>query len=380
MKEQGIKDKIFMVSNCPDAALIFNYTKGKLQEDVAWNIEKHITDCPLCADALEGLILVSGTEVLEEVGQRNNYSNNFNLQKHKGREIKIVITASVMAITSLVILFLNKPESDKSLSPAKEIISKSPNKIGEEQQVFHPDRKKNEFVKKPEIAQNPISPNAVGIAVDSHLNANYHSVISDSSLSWVTTNTNPSVNDNSKENNPVLTLSGLPVTYIHQLKAIDYSAIYDELDNNQAGLLKSLDARYSNVKSMEAARQIQPTEDTLTYSKILSDALLDYHDQKFFAAQQSFEKILSIYPDDQNALFYGALSYYHLGKPVLAIQQLEKILGHRQSPFNEEAQWYIALGYHQSKQDELCKVWLEKVIDEKGFYEMKAKELLNELK
>lgn len=377
---QELNDKIFHPTNCPDAAVLLSYGKGELKEDVAWNIEKHITDCPLCSDALEGLLLVSGTEVLDEVSEQNNYSNNFDFKKHKNRELKIVLTASVMAIASLAILYFNKPANDKLSSPVEEITSTSLNKIAEKQKFVDTDQEKDELVKKPVITQNSITGNSVTIAVDSLTTARYYTVKSDSEQ-MLSANVNPVITEDSKEkNNLVLSISGLPVTYIHELKAIDYSSLYDELDRKKTGLLKSLDARYSNVKSMEAAKENQLSVDTLVYSEILNDALLYYHDEKYLNAQHSFEKILAVYPDDQNALFYCGASYYHLKKPTLAINKLEKILDHRQSPFSEEAKWYLALSYHKNNNDVLCRQWLEIIIAEKGFYELKAKEILKEIR
>ena len=108
--------------------------------------------------------------------------------------------------------------------------------------------------------------------------------------------------------------------------------------------------------------------------------MLAYHENKFATAQSSFQKILAIYPDDQNGLFYDGLCYYQSDKPEQAIKQFEKILAHRQSPFSEEAMWYLALSNHQNKNDELSKKWLTKVISENGFYAEKAKAYLKELK
>ncbi len=380
MKAQRKRDNIFKTTNCPDATVLLSYTNGALQEDVAWNIEKHITDCPLCADALEGMFLVSGVEVLDEIHTQNNYANNFDFKKHKNRELKIILTASIMAIASLVILYFNKHDADKSIAHTKETTNNNVNTITEKPATVQTNGNKEIPVQPPVNTRPSTSINITETFTDTIPTLSTVASVTDSSM-MVATETPPVFAEEKKEKiNAVFSVSGLQVIYIHELKAIDYASIYDELNNSKAVLLKSLDAKYPNAESMQAAKENQPSVDTIVYSKILNDALLAYHDEKYLNAQHAFEKILSVYPDDQNALCYGGLCLYHSGKPGLAIQQLEKILDHRQSPFREEAEWNIALSYHKNNQYILCKQWLKKIIAAKGFYETKAKEFLKELK
>ncbi len=380
MKEQRKRDNIFKTTNCPEAAVLLSYTQGSLQEDVAWNIEKHITDCPLCADALEGMLLISGVEVLDEIQNQNNYANNFDFKKHKNRELKIILTASAMAIASLVILYFNKHDADKSIAHTKETTNNTVNTTTEKQQPVQTNGNKEIFVQSPVNSRPLTSTNIAQAFSDSIPTLSAVASINDNNM-MTTTETHPVFAEEIKEKtNAVFSVSGLSVIYIHELKAIDYASIYDELNSRKAGLLKSLDAKYSNAERMQAAKENQPSMDTIVYSNILNDALLAFHDEKYLNAQHAFEKILSVYPDDQNALFYGGLCFYHSGKPGLAIQQFEKILDHRQSPFREEAEWHIALSYNKNNNDALSRQWLEKIISEKGFYEMQAKDFLKELK
>ena len=115
MNTQNLNDKIFSITNCPDASALFRYSKGELEDKGALQIEKHIADCSLCEDALEGMLLVSGTEVLEEVIEQNKYANNFDFKKHKFREFKIVLSATVLVIAAFIFLYFNKPVNDKQI-------------------------------------------------------------------------------------------------------------------------------------------------------------------------------------------------------------------------------------------------------------------------
>ncbi len=376
MKEQTLNDKIFSVSGCPDASDLFSFSKGELQDNEALQIEKHIADCSLCEDALEGMLLISGTEVLDEVREQNKYAPDFHINKHKFIELKIVLSATILVIATFIFLYFNKPVNDKQIVE-KENAPLVTHKIQEKQNVTTVIQEQNAFAEEQVIVQKEKNVVTTKIATDTVSTVSNYPAKKDSNL-LLTADATPKI---AEEKNIMRSSSGLQVIYIHELKAIDYTSFYDELNQRKTGLFTGVSPQFENEKSKSAVSQSQSLNfDTITYKKILNDALLLYHENKFTTAQHSFQKILSIYPDDQNGLFYYGLCFYQLEKPEQAIKQLEKILSHRQSPFKEEAMWYSALSNHQNKNDEMCKQLLEKIIVENSFYKEKAKELLRELK
>ncbi len=61
--------KIFQATQCLSREEIEHYSKGELSDDLRFKIEHHLIDCPLCSEAIEGLIGLDeeGEEVLDDL-------------------------------------------------------------------------------------------------------------------------------------------------------------------------------------------------------------------------------------------------------------------------------------------------------------------------
>jgi hypothetical protein len=66
MKSQ-INTDIFLETGCIKRDLLLNYRDDNLSDTQKHEVEEHLIDCPLCADALEGLMLVTGTAALDDI-------------------------------------------------------------------------------------------------------------------------------------------------------------------------------------------------------------------------------------------------------------------------------------------------------------------------
>ena len=245
MKEQNLNDKIFSVTDCPDASNLFNYSKGELQDIEALQLERHIAECSLCEDALEGMLLVSGTDVLQEIHEQNKYGNDFDFKKHKFRELKIVLSATILVIAAFIFLYINKPNNDK------QIVEK-----GSKVLVTDTIYEKHNF---PTVIQKPndkgaeeiIIPKKKGaisttIVTDTISTATNYSIKRDSNL-VMTTDVTPKIIEEKKHGMRIS--SGLQVIYIHELKVVDYTSLYDEISFRKAGLFTGVSPHFENAKS-----------------------------------------------------------------------------------------------------------------------------------
>lgn len=84
------------------------------------------------------------------------------------------------------------------------------------------------------------------------------------------------------------------------------------------------------------------SEDYLTYLGYIRECMDSYNKGNYKIAAFGFQHILSQYPDDLNALFYGAMSYYDNEQPVLALELLNKAAKNPISAFREETFFYQA--------------------------------------
>lgn len=49
---------LFVATQCPSQQQLLDYVQGRLSVEEQREVEKHITDCELCSDALEGLAAI----------------------------------------------------------------------------------------------------------------------------------------------------------------------------------------------------------------------------------------------------------------------------------------------------------------------------------
>ena len=108
-------------------------------------------------------------------------------------------------------------------------------------------------------------------------------------------------------------------------------------------------------------------------------AFEDYKSGKYQSAQEEFESILVVNPDDRMAIFYSGLSYQAAGSLEEAVSHLEQVAGGEYNSYQQAARWYLGLNFVKQEKIEEGKKWLELLAEGKGKYPELAGELLGEL-
>jgi len=62
MMKADLKDIFVTTTQCPTQQELLDYVQGKLDPAAQHEIEKHVADCELCSDALEGLAAIEQKE------------------------------------------------------------------------------------------------------------------------------------------------------------------------------------------------------------------------------------------------------------------------------------------------------------------------------
>lgn len=164
--------------------------------------------------------------------------------------------------------------------------------------------------------------------------------------------------------------------YIYDLKVIDYNKLYFGHAPSDNLFKKNIPAYRENEKS---------TDDFIVEGKsvpadrILKQGLASFNKQEFKIAVRNFSMLLENNPEDVNAQFYLALSYYNLNNVSRSLGYLDKVLKNSNDAFYPEAQWYQALIYLKNGNRENARRILENIVSEKGFYFRRAQEKLKEL-
>ncbi|MCF8373659.1 MAG: hypothetical protein K9H64_18705 [Bacteroidales bacterium] len=172
------------------------------------------------------------------------------------------------------------------------------------------------------------------------------------------------------------------VTYLLDLKVIDYTQIYEnQIERTKILHNTGVDARYANKREkMERASYEEQVIDSVMYIDILQESLAKFKVGAYEKSLNDFAIILKKHPEELNAKFYGGLAYFEVGDYVAALKNFDYVIEHPINVFNPESEWYKAQSLVRLGKLKLAENLLEKIYTEKGFYAEKAKELLEEIR
>lgn len=111
----------------------------------------------------------------------------------------------------------------------------------------------------------------------------------------------------------------------------------------------------------------------LPYVNLLNRAISDFSKEEYKLALLNFDIILENYPDDANALFYGAMCLYNLGQFQQAEGRFLKLQNIPFANFSEEGNWYLLHVYHKMNNKKAFETLKSSIINQDGFYSSRAK-------
>ena len=143
---------------------------------------------------------------------------------------------------------------------------------------------------------------------------------------------------------------------------------------------KTIDYRYyrkENDGGQQTYTENDLGEQTLKvpYMNLLNKAIVDFSKEDYKLALLHFDEILNSYPDDANALFYGAMCLYNLQEYGQAEGRFLKLQNIPFANFREEGNWYLLHVYQQTKKEAAFSSLRNSIMEEKGFYAQKAENL-----
>lgn len=349
------KAELFKTS-CPDAALLFKYSKGSLNSESVYQVEHHLISCSLCRDALEGMNMMTVADGMRQVSKKNPYSStNYGWWWAGGIVLMIA-----------VILYLRE-------SPEPSTLSKE-----EQKAVF---REELPTITKPEaagvdaIATLEEKLNRETIILNNDTVIHQPSLTEPEKLAIQDADSSETI-VNKTEGKTVEPRFAMPVKYLYDLKVIDYSELYEWIDKKGKGVLKGLPANKEKAGEdpLTAAQN-----DTITSESVLNQAMSLFSKGNFSGAIDEFKKIFEVFPDDLNAEFYSGIAYYKLAEYDKTISLLRKVIEHRNNVFTEEAEWYLTLSMINDGNESEAVTMLQKIVDQQGFYSEKAAAKLKSL-
>ena len=161
-------------------------------------------------------------------------------------------------------------------------------------------------------------------------------------------------------------------TYLLNYKVLDYRKYRSKpkLENEVQLSGTPADQEKKQVIGKENDKIVQ-----VNYFNSLNNALVYFEKENYGMAAQQFDMILTTYPDDVNALFYGALSHYNVKEYSICETKLQLLKLNHFTNFSEEQEWYLCLTYKALKKMSQYEELRKEIINKNGFYTIKASAL-----
>lgn len=380
------KDKnIFSTSGCLPLDTILRYVNEELSKKEMHTVEKHMLDCELCQEAVEGYSLMENRQVvagrISDLNQRIVKEQKiFNYQRIAASIAAVAILASGLVYLSHQMntkdsLIVNKNSKDATPIHAPNNQTSNENKsIAVEDNL---QKKQDGFVNEEDIQS------------DALIRTQPETVISQRKAE----NSSEAENTESRINSPVIYADTIiqeselnrntrSVTTPENTVKDKQEAIQESknLERNQKGdnnkAKKKSPSTYAAVSNNEDKKKESITGPDLSVPAI-SEGIEKYNQKKYKEASAVFELILKSEPFNSDALYYNGLSYYGLELWDLAIKNLRRI--DNKSNFFHEARWNKVQAMIKKGDKEAAKILLMDISKEEGPYKIRAAEELKKL-
>jgi tetratricopeptide (TPR) repeat protein len=113
---------------------------------------------------------------------------------------------------------------------------------------------------------------------------------------------------------------------------------------------------------------------------LINEAVFAYEDENYFEAEKLFKQLAQKYTDNNDFLFYLALSQLQNNKTKESINTFSELYQlNSDYDYYEETRWYLSLAYLKQHKKQKARTILKELVEYEGYYFDHANELLNKL-
>jgi tetratricopeptide (TPR) repeat protein len=370
---------------CLSSQEMLDYTKGILSPIEQHRIEKHLLECEFCADAMEGVEMMTNPKELLNVEEELNFDMDAMIsgeEEEQDDKIKVLFPWRIAAAFALILvstftLWMIIPKTNvQELALENSQPYPAPEEAASETILQNREMQVPNEQSAPTVAKNNAKTEAPAImqmetTVSETVTAE-KDVQADEVFSSQLATEPQSVNEGNE-------------------KALDNTlakAQKEERDDElkTKSMTMSEVAVASKKQSARAASSVEAQEEAATMRdnydsyKVNTDELYkrgikEYKNKKYALAISHFEKC----SDKAKARFYEGVSYFLIENPHLALTNLEKYIQTNQPQYREASYWYSGLSYLKLGNKVAAKQAFEKVLPFKGEFEKQATEMLKSL-
>ncbi len=370
---------IFSGSGCPSHEKLREYFEGKLTGEEKYLIEKHLVDCEMCSDELEGMAYMKDPEKLDKLVSEINKKINSSKRKHRILDFKYrnVAVAAVFVVligmSFLIYMFIDRQQGNYYASKS-EFTKESEETIKEsikgEKRGAPPSGSQDDGGKDASlrgVVAEDSSPGQVLYEIPP--------VAEDKRASNITQKIEKIIEPEQASEEPDRTIAFEMVTEDETISST-YEPDDEVLTDAGRGIARQKEEQeiiQENIEAYdddEASRSFSRSSKKASYTKPAKEAgsqnteLIENAMEKFGAGefQQSkilFREILADDPENQMALYYVAYCYYETGEIDKALSYIESILPDKQNEYQKQT-----------------KMLLKQIVSDGGAYSKEAEELL----
>lgn len=417
-------NNIFSETDCLSSEILIAYSENKLAADEKYLVEKHLLDCELCADAVEGISSLKDKSKLkpaiEEISKKiDNYAQAKRTKViHFDFRMRMAVAAVLVVIVGITFLFRDILLKQNKDMVAQRTVKESKLENKDQEAFVNSEENINSMTEAPagmddgskmKDANSEKTANMKGLAESDKENIPYlpkqnsgsatdqniqqtftgyfNSTTIDATTTW----------DDSEGYNEILLSKDLDLKVAEDKKEIvaEESQIQSDMavvTESKTSTTKSSDNKIRNSQKnlkKDSYKQDVSEAPVLAGSGVaVADELTDnrfedgvalYQNSDYSACVNQMELYLEDVPNDNNANYYCGASKYFLGQYDSAITYLSKVLNDKNNNFYETAQWYLSLSYIGLNNSTEASKTLKDIVKSKGSFKSQAEEKLLEI-
>jgi len=159
--------------------------------------------------------------------------------------------------------------------------------------------------------------------------------------------------------------------YLNDFKLIDYRSYRSKPEIQSKQITLSGTPADEGIFASEKENANWKSID-IPYHDYINQTVEQFKAANFKQTLNRTQYILTFYPEDINALFYGGLCLYNLNEIDQAIESFQKVIANPFNNFDEEALWYLANAYDLKNDKIKAKELFQMIASQKGYYAKQA--------
>jgi hypothetical protein len=169
-----------------------------------------------------------------------------------------------------------------------------------------------------------------------------------------------------------------PVMFISNLKITNYRLYYfKQTEAIDLSVSSGVPAQYSSKTDIE--RPVLNSSNTYLAHKVVAQAMRLFNAKHITNCIEELSILYAYNKNDANAQFYLGMCYFQLNKFAIAESYFQKNLDNVNNIFHQESEFYQALCLLNLKQTDNAVSQLQVIVNNNGFYSVRAQEELTKI-